>query len=188
MDTPSDIIEVGKKLYELGVFPEYEESTFGNISINNSKMIVTGRGVHKGSLTKDDLVRIEDVDFEERVVYAIGKVKPSTEALAHYMIYSKYPYKAIIHVHDNAVLEYAKKYVVPKTEKTYPCGTLELAEEILKCMENNPDTRYIILKQHGSIAFGKNLKEAYELIEKYNRVARDYLGNKTGKRKKIWPF
>ena len=90
--------------------------------------------------------------------------------LVHEAIYKKFPeVNAIIHAHDESVVEKANG--IPVTEVDYPCGCLEAAKEIMRTLEIS-NSKYIILKNHGVLALGKDLGEAKNLILEYSRKIR----------------
>ncbi len=51
---------------------------------------------------------------------------------------------------------------MPTTEREKPHGTLELAMDILKTFRKR---NFINIKNHGSIAIGRNLEEAIRIVK-----------------------
>ena len=86
------------------------------------------------------------------------KARVSVDAVEHSMIYKAFPeIGAIIHVHAwiNGVF---------CTRQNYPCGTIELAQEVLDLLSrtDNPVSTAVGLKNHGLTITGKNLQEIFE--------------------------
>ncbi|HVO73403.1 MAG TPA: hypothetical protein VMT35_05235, partial [Ignavibacteriaceae bacterium] len=52
------------------------------------------------------------------------------------------------------------------TRQNYPCGTIELAEEVVGLLHrsDNPSSAVIGLKNHGLTITGKNLEDIFERI------------------------
>ncbi|HHQ45544.1 MAG TPA: class II aldolase/adducin family protein [Candidatus Altiarchaeales archaeon] len=152
----SEIISVGKKLNDLGLTPE----NAGNISVRTENgMLITVGGKNKGELTPDDLTEV--IDFDGELAKAVGTNEPSSETPMHWLAYEKRPdVEAIIHVHDDAILEKAEELGLPETRETR-YGTEEQAEMTVGLLGKND---YVAIKNHGIVAVGKNLSEVYNLV------------------------
>jgi len=136
--------------------PELSENTFW----------MTGRGVDKSSLNviSKDILLVSDFDFKNRTailsmpeVYN-PKARVSVDAVEHALIYKTFPeIGSIIHVH--AWIE-----GVLCTTQNYPCGTIELAHEVLELlkMSDNPYSTAVGLKNHGLTITGKDLQEIFD--------------------------
>ncbi|HDQ06986.1 MAG TPA: hypothetical protein ENN36_09760, partial [Candidatus Bathyarchaeota archaeon] len=67
---------------------------------------------------------------------------------------------AVFHGHNNAIIMNAEKLGFPVTEREHEPGTIELAKEALKALDNK---NLVVLKNHGFVSVGKTMKEAGEL-------------------------
>ena len=130
---------------------------------------ITGRGVDKSALTKigRDIVLVKGFDGQRgKVIISVPpeydpQARASVDAIEHFMIYSNYPnVKAIVHLH-------AWMDGVLCTHQNYPCGTRELAEEVIELLGQSPDpSRSVIgLKNHGLTITGHSLADVFQRIE-----------------------
>jgi len=157
-----DIITAGRKLAKYGLTPNIA----GNISVRyKNGMLIKAGGCSLGKLKKDDVVMVTDYSTNKNTAYVSGLKEPSSETPTHWRIYKNFKkVNAIVHVHDKLILKkqrLAKKLGIKFTEKEEPYGTLKLAKQILKALKKS---NYVIIKNHGSIAVGKNLNDAVNLI------------------------
>ncbi len=82
------------------------------------------------------------------------------DAVEHELIYRTFPeVGAIIHV-------YAWMDGVPCTRQNYPCGTIELAREVVDLLKQteNPSQTVIGLKNHGLTITGYDLEDIFSRI------------------------
>jgi ribulose-5-phosphate 4-epimerase/fuculose-1-phosphate aldolase len=138
--------------------PEFGDATFW----------MTGRGVDKRNL-KDigrDIMLVKDFDEHTGTVFCsvfpdttdIARV--SVDAVEHYLIYREFPdVGAIVHIHAwiDGVLS---------TKQNYPCGTWELAREVVSLLRQAPDPSRCALglKNHGLTITGTSLQEIFNRI------------------------
>jgi len=147
-------------------------ASYGNLSareriseLGRDTFWMTGRGVDKSNLNiiGKDILLVKDFDYENREAILSmppnfnPKARVSVDAVEHSMIYKAFPeIGAIIHVHAwiNGVL---------CTRQNYPCGTIELAQEVLELLHrsDNPSSTAVGLKNHGLTITGKNLEEIF---------------------------
>ncbi|MFH1857385.1 MAG: class II aldolase/adducin family protein [Candidatus Omnitrophota bacterium] len=150
----------GKKLSEKGFCPSYGKGSHGNISFRLGEgMVITGTQTDTGSLTSQDFVEVVGCDWTEAKpkVFCKGARIPSTETLIHFGIYQKRPdVQAIIHAHDQEVLQRLGHTQLPITAIEEPSGSLALLHEIEKLLGHD----YFIMRSHGVVALGKTLEEA----------------------------
>lgn len=148
-------------------------ASYGNLSareriseLGQDTFWMTGRGVDKSNLQiiGKDILLVKDFDYTNREAIISmppnynPKARVSVDAVEHSMIYKTFPeVGAIIHVHAwiNGVL---------CTRQNYPCGTIELAKEVLELLyrSDNPSSTAVGLKNHGLTITGKNLQEIFE--------------------------
>ena len=129
---------------------------------------MTARGVNKAKLSAvgKDILLVKGFDYEGgKALVSVPpvyepKARVSVDAVEHEMIYRKIPgVGAIVHVH--AWLE-----GVLCTRQNYPCGTQELAEEVVDLLlqTDSPSRTAVGLKNHGLTITGPNLDEVFERI------------------------
>ncbi len=165
------IIFFGELLYRKGLIAGRD----GNISIRTGPdtLLITASGVHKGLMEARHLI---EMDFDGRILS--GSMQPSSETMLHVETYRKVPEAgAIIHAHApwsiaaslshdfidlsmlaEGMLLFGKVEVVPLREP----GSEELAH-----MSSDAATRSSvhILKAHGVAAWGKDLMDAFCMVE-----------------------
>ena len=155
----------------------------GNISIRHKNgFLITPSGQKYSSL------KVKDIVFVNLKGEFNNKQKPSSEWRFHQDIYiSKTNAKAIVHSHSTnatALSTHNKKipsfhYMVAlaggsdiKCAKYATYGTRELSKNILKALKN----RFAcLIANHGQIAFGSSLSEAFELAEEVDNLAKQYI-------------
>ena len=155
----------------------------GNISIRHKNgFLITPSGQKYSSLKVKDIVFVNlEGEFNK-------KQKPSSEWRFHQDIYiSKKKAKAIVHSHSTnatALSTHNKKippfhYMVAlaggidiKCAKYATYGTRELSKNILKALKNRSAC---LIANHGQIAFGQSLEDAFELAEEVDNLAKQYI-------------
>ena len=155
----------------------------GNISIRyKNGFLITPSG------QKYSTLKVKDIVFVNLKGEFNKKQKPSSEWRFHQDIYiSKTKAKAIVHSHSTnatALSTHNKKipsfhYMVAlaggsdiKCAKYATYGTRELSKNILKALKN----RFAcLIANHGQIAFGSSLSEAFELAEEVDNLAKQYI-------------
>ena len=191
-----DLIVFGKELGELGVLPapfpltkfldqdlidqlyrlyQIKGLSYGNLSIRNvnhniegTSYWMTARGVDKSNLKgigKDILLvkGFDKINGEMIVSVPIGydpRMRVSVDAIEHYLIYREFPETgAIVHVHawmDNVLC----------TTQSYPCGTSELAENVVELLRktSTPERTEVGLKNHGLTITGPDIRDIFQRI------------------------
>jgi len=157
-----EMISASRKLAEIG----FLKGIPGNFSVRTEKgFVITAGGVDKEKLSKQDLVEVLDYDRKTNTVNIIGIKEPSSEARMHWMIYKHFfGVNGMVHVHDSVILknpEKARMQGIVFTEKEFPYGTVELAEQAVKALKKSS---YIVLLNHGPVAIGGTLQEAINLV------------------------
>ena len=155
----------------------------GNISLRHKNgFLITPSGKKYSSL------KVKDIVFVNLKGEFNKKQKPSSEWRFHQDIYiSKTKAKAIVHSHSTnatALSTHNKKipsfhYMVAlaggsdiKCAKYATYGSRELSKNILKALKN----RFAcLIANHGQIAFGSSLSEAFELAEEVDNLAKQYI-------------
>lgn len=152
---------------------EIKGLSYGNLSVRDHipeqgdvTFWMTGRGVNKASLRGIgyDILLVTGFDENtQKVKVSVPpehdpRVRVSVDALEHDMIYRTFPeIGAIVHVHG-----WIKGILC--TGQNYPCGTVELAEEVIRLLRktDNPGRTVIGLKNHGISITGPDLKDIFD--------------------------
>ena len=173
------ILHVCRRLYER----EMVASNDGNVTVRvgEDRIIATPSGMSKGFLTADDLVL---ADMEGNVIE--GRDRSITSEIRIYTrIYRKRPdVKAAVHAHPlyatafaaagrtvdsdvlpESVLSLGKVPLVPYATP----GTSGLADQLEKYLDKH---EIFLLANHGALALGRNVLEAYHRMETLEHTAR----------------
>jgi ribulose-5-phosphate 4-epimerase/fuculose-1-phosphate aldolase len=146
-----------------GLTPEFEGNYTGNLSFRSMEgLVITASGLKsKQNLSNDCFVYVKNYDEQSNTVYVEGRRQPSSEAVMHYLIYKiRKEVNAVFHGHNKAIVMNAEKLGFPVTKREHEPGTIELAKEALKALENK---NLIVLKNHGFVSVGRTMKKAGEL-------------------------
>ncbi len=147
-----------KIFHEKGLAPTYEGGSYGNLSfrLKDNSFIITASNSSLEDTTDETLVTVNDIS--KGVVEAIGKKKPSSEAMVHHIIYTARPdVNAVFHGHCAYISENAEKLGIPMTNKEEPYGTQALVERVLETLG---DHNFIEMRNHGFISMGKTMDDA----------------------------
>lgn len=165
-----ELISWCKRFDKLDFTPPYGKGSAGNFSFRTKNgFVITPSAVKYSKIKPDDFVEVLKVDIKRKKVTVNGIRQPSSETIMHHLIYEKLKNKidAIFHVHDELVLKNAEKLNLPITKKHAEYGTLQLAREVLKILNKKVD--YVVIKNHGSVAVGRNLRETGNVVLKINK-------------------
>lgn len=173
MQQKEDIEEVGRALYDKGLLV----GTDGNISIRLSEqeVLITASGFCKGKLTADQITK---VDMEGHVLE--GK-KPARDIRMHLAVYRECPEaRAVVHAHPPVTTGYAmsevafEKVALPEvlfslkgiavTDYTTPT-TIEVPREVSRVLREKPQSRTILLANHGALTISSNVYDAFYMME-----------------------
>ena len=159
----------------------------GNISARAKEkgidgFYITPSGRKYSSLKPKDIVFVS-----LKGVYDKKKVKPSSEWRFHRDIYvNKKEAHAIVHSHSphaTAVSSHGKPippfhYMIAlaggediKCAEYATFGTEELSKNVIKALENRSAC---LMSNHGQVAFGKNLEDAFELAQEIENICHQY--------------
>ena len=156
----------------------------GNVSLRyKNGFLITPSGVKYSLLKADDIVFVSlDGKFDET------KNKPSSEWRFHKDIYSsKNEANALVHAHSThatAVSAHNKDvpafhYMVAlaggndlKCAKYATFGTQELSDNIINALKNR---KACLMSNHGQVAFGDNLEQAFELAQEVENICHQYI-------------
>lgn len=149
----------------------------GNLSIReaNGDIWITPARIDKGSLTRNDIVRVgSDGQID-------GLHRPSSEFPFHRAIYESRPdIRAIVHAHPVALVAFSICQQVPDTRLFHQAhsvcgpagfapyalpGSEQLARRIAQAFVGNQQC--VILENHGVVVGGTSLSEAYQRFETF---------------------
>lgn len=176
-DVRRDIVRFGRWLYRLGFAP----ATAGNLSVrlDDGTLLVTPTGVSKYLLRRQDLVR---VDEEGRLLE--GMRRPTSELGMHLAFYRMRPdVHAVIHAHppiatafacsgralDELICQEAAMTLGPVPLACYATtGTDEVAASLRPLI---PGHDAVLLANHGAVACGTSLADAFFRMETLEHLA-----------------
>lgn len=152
----------------LGLTPVHPGGAYGNQSCRqgDTSFIITASGmIPEKGLVPENYVLIEGLD-QQKGFHVKGVRKPSSESLLHYSIYREFPdTEAIMHGHSRLLEEYATGLEIPVTRTFQPYGTAALAESAVDALREGTD--FILLKEHGFVATGKDIDAAGNVVLDY---------------------
>jgi len=184
-----ELIKYAKKLNSSNLSPLRS----GNISVrynsdNKFGFLITPSGVKYNDLKESQIVFLEmDESLNDRKIQK-KKLNPSSEWRFHQDIYLNKPDAfAIVHAHSphaTAVSAHGKDipafhYMIAlaggndiKCAKYATFGTKELSQNIIKALD---DRKGCLMSNHGQVAFGKNLDQAFELAQEIENICHQYI-------------
>lgn len=175
------LVEVARKAYDTGLVT----GTSGNMSVrdpDSGHILITPSGVEYHAMTPDQMVL---VDVNGHVVE--GKLVPSSETPMHTAVYRMRPdVQAVVHTHSRFATVFsclrrpipAVHYLIALMGTEIPVadyatyGTDELARSAVAAM--GTDHRAVLLQNHGVLAVGKHIQEAYNIAAVVEYIADVY--------------
>ncbi len=181
----TEMEKAAEKFYRL----RYQMSNGGNLSVRvpgKDWMIVKGTDVAFDEVTAETLVV---ADFDGNVIE--GKIRPSKETLLHGALYRVIPEAgAVMHCHSPYATAWAARHdnlefsthhsklklkgVVPVFDTHSYAVPKEYFPEIVKLFSDHPGANAFLLRGHGQVTIGKDMREAAylaELIEETAQIA-----------------
>ncbi len=171
------LIAVCRALYEKG----FVSANDGNVSarLPNGNILTTPTSLNKGRVTENDLVEVTITGSP----VGSGSI-PSSELGMHLFIYQhRADVNAVVHAHPTYATAFATARI-PLDQPLYPevifdLGTIPLADFATPSTREVADSiapfvqssTAILLTNHGVVAFGKNLDDAYFKMEKVEHAA-----------------
>lgn len=192
MSPKKKLVEICHKVYSKGFVAAID----GNISTRteNNTVLITRSGICKGDVKEKDIVEIE---LNGKVLE--GKQKISTEHKIHLYAYQKRKeVNAVVHCHPVYATVFAligeglDKHYLPEVFLTI--GKVPLCNYATPSTKQVPESLepYInyswamLLQNHGALALGKNLDDAYFKMEKLEHAAKIiYLARLIGKPREL---
>ena len=173
------ICRVGGLLYDRG----YAAANDGNLSVRvgEDRLLITPSGVSKGRMTPDMLLV---TDLDGQVVE--GDRHPSSETKMHLMVYRRRPDAgAVVHAHPPVSTAFAvcrRGLETPYLAElaaglgTVPCTpsfAMLSTDEVPESVESYlPDHNAVLLANHGALAWGADLWEAFDRLETVEHTAK----------------
>ena len=145
------------------------------------------KNIYRGLKYEDEMVGLL-----YHCIYDLDSRAPSIDTPLHGLL----PFKHIDHLHPDALIAIAAAKDSEKITKEIWGGTMgwvpwrrpgfQLALELEKCLEDNPEIRGIVLGSHGLFTWGDTSKECYlnslEVIEQGSK----YIAQREGKKRKVF--
>ena len=189
LEIKKEVIKYAKKLNTENLSPLRS----GNISMRGTNNGVDGFFITPSGIKYEDLVAESIVFLELNETNNLKKISdkiinPSSEWRFHQDIYiKKIDAEAIVHAHSTnatAVSAHGKNipafhYMVAlaggnniKCAEYATFGTKELSQNILNALE---ERKACLMSNHGQVAFGKSLDEAFELAQEIENICHQYI-------------
>ena len=189
LEIKKEVIKYAKKLNTENLSPLRS----GNISmrgINNGVegFFITPSGIKYEDLVAESIVFLELNEANNLKKISHNTINPSSEWRFHQDIYiKKIDAEAIVHAHSanaTAVSAHGKNipafhYMVAlaggnniKCAEYATFGTKELSQNILNALE---ERKACLMSNHGQVAFGKSLNEAFELAQEIENICHQYI-------------
>ena len=174
-----NLLNITNKLLKAGL----NHGATGNSSCRDGgDFLITPTGVDSSKLTPDMMVRM---NLSDKLSQPESKYKPSSEWQFHQAILEKYPdINAVIHTHsvfastlsslgqDIPAFHYMVAVAGGDSVRCAPYamfGTKELSDNILDAIQ---DRKACLLSNHGLVAIGKDLNEAFNIAEEVEHLSR----------------
>ena len=174
-----NLLNITNKLLKAGL----NHGATGNSSCRDGgDFLITPTGVDSSKLTPDMMVRM---NLSDKLSQPESKYKPSSEWQFHQAILEKYPdINAVIHTHsvfastlsslgqDIPAFHYMVAVAGGDSVRCAPYamfGTKELSDNILEAIQ---DRKACLLSNHGLVAIGKDLNEAFNIAEEVEHLSR----------------
>ncbi len=189
IELKKEVIKYAQKLNSTNLSPLRS----GNVSIRATKdnvegFLLTPSGKRYEDLVPEDIVFLALREEYNNLKLFNSTLNPSSEWRFHQDIYlKKIEAKAIVHAHSphaTAVSAHGKPipafhYMIAlaggddiKCAEYATFGTTELSKNILKALEKR---KACLMSNHGQVAFGTNLKQAFELAEEVENICYQYI-------------
>ena len=189
IELKKEVIKYAQKLNSTNLSPLRS----GNVSVratNNGVdgFLLTPSGKRYETLVPEDIVFLALKEKYDNLKLFNTGLNPSSEWRFHQDIYlKKIEAKAIVHAHSphaTAVSSHGKSipafhYMIAlaggddiKCAEYATFGTDELSINILKALEKR---KACLMSNHGQVAFGTNLKQAFELAEEVENICHQYI-------------
>lgn len=170
-----ELIEVGRWIWE----KDLSGANSGNISVrlSSGEILITARGTCLGMLESSQVGRIglDGGSLDKGFV-------PSSEKLFHMSVYQGLEARAVVHVHPtfcNAYFAVRGRIDFDTFETRLTLGDVPVIDQktptitdiapVIKALENS---NIVVLKNHGVVAVGETLREAFFLAQTLEEAAK----------------
>jgi len=175
-DIKAKLAQTMRQVYERGL----TTLSGGNLSVRDrTEVYITPSGVDKGLLKAEDIVRLSPDGNHH------GQYRPSSEYPFHLAIYDvRSDVNVVLHAHSPALVAYCIAHKAPDTriiaDAFVRCGDIAYASYVMpgsmklgaKLAESvATGANVVIMENHGVVALGKDLDEAYLRLELASFVA-----------------
>ena len=119
-------------------------------------------------LTRDEMTDQDMVNYLAHTLQEAGGPRPSIETLLHGFL----PAHAVIHTHADAIVAltnndhaadvFAAVYGKDVITLPYRRPGFKISREVADAIAARPDAKALVLERHGTITWGKTVREAYE--------------------------
>ena len=183
-----EVIKFAQKLNSTNLSPLRSGNVSVRTTINNIEgFLITPSGIKYELLKETDVVFLElNKEYDFLKIFNSG-LNPSSEWRFHQDIYlKKKEAKAIVHAHSphaTAVSAHGKSipafhYMIAlaggediKCSEYATFGTKELSDNVINALTNRSAC---LMSNHGQVAFGKNLEQAFELAQEIENICHQY--------------
>ena len=189
IELKKEVIKYAQKLNSTNLSPLRSGNVSARVTKDNVEgFYLTPSGKRYEDLVPEDIVFLSIKEEYDNLKLFNSSLNPSSEWRFHQDIYlKKIEAKAIVHAHSphaTAVSSHGKSipafhYMVAlaggddiKCSEYATFGTDELSINILKALEKR---KACLMSNHGQVAFGTNLKQAFELAEEVENICHQYI-------------
>ena len=189
IELKKEVIKYAQKLNSTNLSPLRSGNVSIRVTHNNVEgFLLTPSGKRYENLVPEDIVFLALKEEYDNLKLFNTSLNPSSEWRFHQDIYlKKKEAKAIVHAHSShatAVSAHGKPipafhYMIAlaggddiKCAEYATFGTTELSKNIIKALENR---KACLMSNHGQVAFGVNLKQAFELAEEVENICHQYI-------------
>ena len=189
IELKKEVIKYAQKLNSTNLSPLRSGNVSIRVTLNNVEgFLLTPSGKRYENLVPEDIVFLALKEEYDNLKLFNTSLNPSSEWRFHQDIYlKKKEAKAIVHAHSShatAISAHGKPipafhYMIAlvggddiKCAEYATFGTTELSKNIIKALENR---KACLMSNHGQVAFGVNLKQAFELAEEVENICHQYI-------------
>ena len=189
IELKKEVIKYAQKLNSTNLSPLRSGNVSIRVTNNNVEgFLLTPSGKRYENLVPEDIVFLALKEEYDNLKLFNTSLNPSSEWRFHQDIYlKKKEAKAIVHAHSShatAVSAHGKSvpafhYMIAlaggddiKCAEYATFGTTQLSKNIIKALENR---KACLMSNHGQVAFGVNLKQAFELAEEVENICHQYI-------------
>jgi len=189
IELKKELIKYALKLNSTNLSPLRSGNVSARVTKDNVEgFYLTPSGKRYEDLVPEDIVFLSIKEEYDNLKLFNSSLNPSSEWRFHQDIYrKKKEAKAIVHAHSphaTAVSSHGKSvpafhYMVAlaggddiKCSEYATFGTDELSINILRALEKR---KACLMSNHGQVAFGTNLKQAFELAEEVENICHQYI-------------